>query len=388
MAEEVKTIEQSSLTDVPEFLNGLPISKEFAGKINADKLAAQGKPQAEQKEDVKGDGKENLETKGTEKKTDPPVKKEGNDVFNFEQGSEPVEIKDVESLIKTFSEKTSIDIKDINDFNKVLTQFGELKEKEKRLAEVEDKAEYFDALFTGMPDELFIAVDKYANNEDYKTFLKSKLDSKFDYSLPFKRHSITNVLDAYYPGDFTKEEIDEFEKDGDDKSIKIALKTAEEKYANDQKNNVESKDKYVEKQKKSQDAYREKLKLSAEVSFETFRADNNFSPKVKKTVKELMSDGVESINSLLFEKDGTWKKEAAEKLAYVLYGKDVIDYAKAIVSRRAESKANEDIITRGHDQPGKNNSGASNKSLEEEQALKAARELIPGGSTNPHLNKK
>ena len=81
----------------------------------------------------------------------------------------------------------------------------------------------------------------------------------------------------------------------------------------------------------------------------------------------MFTGGSQGVMSLFFNKDGTLKPEAA-KVAYMAkYGEEEIQIMIETASRQAETKTNEDLLTRSADtrKMSKKNSGANNMISEE-----------------------
>jgi hypothetical protein len=94
----------------------------------------------------------------------------------------------------------------------------------------------------------------------------------------------------------------------------------------------------------------------------------NLKESHKKEVTAFVNGGQEAITSLFLNKDGTYQKDAVDKFFYLKYGREMVASERLKIQRAAESKANEDIVTRGNDkQQLENNADLTDKKRVEEQ---------------------
>ena len=75
----------------------------------------------------------------------------------------------------------------------------------------------------------------------------------------------------------------------------------------------------------------------------------NFSKKDLQKVRQRLVD--EDIESLFYNKDGTYKEEAAEMMAFSMFGKQVMESLLGRAKKDGISKANETIVKRGNKKP-------------------------------------
>ena len=75
-----------------------------------------------------------------------------------------------------------------------------------------------------------------------------------------------------------------------------------------------------------------------------------------------MEGGVKSVMNYLFTDDGKWKPDAAEKINILLHAKQDLEVAKKFIKNQTLSSANEDIVTRMHDNPNIQGTGAATAS--------------------------
>jgi hypothetical protein len=301
-----------------------------------------------------------------------PVKDEPPVFFKRKQ-QEQVSFNDLNEAISFLSEKTGMDMKSPSDLATLVDSYSSIKSERERLLNENNDILRFKQVFETMPDDLFNAVNLWASDKDYRDFLRAEISEKLDFSKPFHKQDKEAIVNFYYPGKFSKEELSE---EGNQK-VAFALEQAEAKYSKDQdelKNRPSYRDKYLEEERK----YKEKLDSSRKKAEDYFNSLNvNLNDEQKKAVNDIIKGGQVSVLREFVNDDGTWKEDAYEKALYMKHAKEIIDTMEKFISRRVESKANEQFVQRGKDEPGKQRPGQQTSHSEDE--VKAfVKNLIPG----------
>jgi hypothetical protein len=96
--------------------------------------------------------------------------------------------------------------------------------------------------------------------------------------------------------------------------------------------------------------------------------------EVVSEANQILSGGMKELQKLFLNNDGTLKKEAAKYIMLAKHGEEEMKKLATISAHRAETKANEDILTRGADKPnpkkgGNGNDGAPKISKEVEKQI-------------------
>jgi hypothetical protein len=87
----------------------------------------------------------------------------------------------------------------------------------------------------------------------------------------------------------------------------------------------------------------ENLKKTALLSVENLsKAYPNFSKSEVSKIRGILVEG--KADNLFMNADGTYKEDAAELVAYAMYGKKMLESVKKIAQRQGESVANQKIV--------------------------------------------
>lgn len=145
--------------------------------------------------------------------------------------TETVEVTDLKGLAGYLKTEGLFDLKDETEIPKFIDEVKMMKEKMNGWDEKEQKLSSYDNLFVSMPDIIYKAIDKWAKNEDYESELRTYFGSKLDFAKDFDKHKIEDLVEHYYPGEFSTEDYQE----DDNKALNIAKKNAKEKFENEKK---------------------------------------------------------------------------------------------------------------------------------------------------------
>lgn len=276
-------------------------------------------------------------TEPAKEKPEEVKKPEVKSTFFGAPASNKVELKTPEEWKSYIDKKFSI--KDESTFFDSVEKWR--KDSQEKTDLERDKNNY-DRLFEEIPEPIYNAIESWGKGEDWAGKLKTAIPS-VDYAREFESQNIYEVVNNYFPGKFEKEELSGSYKDFDVTAQK-AYDVAKEKYnlERQQFNN-----RRAEVQKKA-DENIQKLRNSAlgsvkklEQSFPDF--DKNEIAQISK----VLNSG--DTNSLIFNRDGTYKEDAAERVAFMLYGKREIGNLKQLMG--ASQKQLEDSVTRKSDTP-------------------------------------
>ena len=168
------------------------------------------------------------------------------------------------------------------------------------------------------------------------------------------------MLEHYFPGDFTEEDLSYKESDP---TVTKGIKLAEKQYDFDRKSFEKKRAQYVQVAEEKSNANNESIKGSVEALSQVFPdMDKNAVNKIR----TVMKGG--DLSNILLNKDGTWKTNAASKIAYMLYGEDEIKRRETTLSESQNNLNN--IVDRGSNQPNVKGKTAAPLSSEVEGALK------------------
>jgi hypothetical protein len=342
----------------------------------ADKTAAKKKPDANSQADA---GNENVEEEEEEENTD--LEEEESDenpllktVKGEKKGKKGEPVFENFDQIKAHAKKAlGIEVKSEKDFNKVFTSSLKWREDAQELPKVKEKLEKMESVFNEMPTPLLDSIKAFFDGEsDWDKHVAAK--PKFDFTKPADKQDKKALVNHYYPGKFTDAD---WAEETTPQALEIAIQASQTQYNVDKRDIEKDSADRVEKSKSRMAT----VKASIDSSLTTLKSSfPDLDAKGIKEISKVLESG--DINSLFFDKNGAYKKDAAERVLLALYGKDTIKSMMKVSAKRAESATNEDILTRGADKPKPNKGGGSQKGVVDEKTKKAIGALVGGLNRN------
>jgi hypothetical protein len=295
------------------------------------------------------------------------------DLLNIEQKKESV-LENFEQVSKEVSSILGSEVKDFGDVIKIAQQASDLKKQVETQSKDVERAQQYEELFTSLPNEVFEIVQAVVEGTYDKTKLAELSGVIIDYKKPFEEQSKEKLISKYAPhlleDEFYMEDDDRVEKD---------LKTIKVIFEKDKAEFNKTVDERKQRVKDSEAAYLASTKVAVESldSIDYFK----FKDVQKLRVSKIMEKGVQGIMELYFNEDGSYKKEAAELVALNLFGKDSIKFQRELLSKKiekkVETKINEQLLSRGNDNPPSSNAGAVITGKSDEEMLEEINQLIP-----------
>lgn len=287
--------------------------------------------------------------------------------------SEAIDIPDLKNAFDYIKKVTGVNIEKSEDFQSfVESHKGLVSEKEQLVAKTKE-LEYYKNVLDSMPDEMFEATRKWLADEDYRGFLKETLNDKIDFSKPFHEQSKEDVIEFYFPGQFSQDELSE---EGN-KAVDFAYKQVEPKYKQDQ-SKFKNKDMTFRKEHEKQlKEFNEKLTKSIQKAEEHLSTIPGINESHTKELKSIASKGQDGVFNMFFNEDGTWKDDALEKFSYVKYAKQNFEKIEKILEGKIRTKVNSELISRGADAPRKSNSDNTDAGIMAEQIKKHIETIVP-----------
>ena len=192
-----------------------------------------------------------------------------------------------------------------------------------------------------MPQDIRMMVQMWANGEDYtKAFNSSE---RLDFSDDFKNQTSESLVQHYF-GEQYDELISEFE-DGDisesefDNRIKLLASSTKRLFNEDKQALEKEREEFMDRQKSEF----QNMKKTALLSVDNLgKAYPDFSKSEISKIRGLLVEG--KVDNLFMNADGTYKEDAAELVAYAMYGKKMLDSVKKVAKRQGESEANQKIV--------------------------------------------
>ncbi len=341
------TAEGNDLTKIPETVKTSTIPKMRTEEQTAGNTENTNTATADATENTSVENKDTKtadEDNSADEETNPLLKS-----LNAGKKAKAVVFENFDQIKATAKKEFGIDIKDEKDFGKVFSSSKKWREDAAKVPDLESKVAQFNEIFENMPDSLLNSVKDYFDAKpDWDKHITNK--PKFDFSKPVEKQKVEELVNYYFPGDFTE---DDFKAEEKGKDLKIAEKAAKDRFNSD-KLGLENDS---AAQMRLSEARIEGRKTSIASSLTTLKQS---FPEIDKSEEKRLTKILESgdINSLFINKDGSYKPGAAKMLFLAEYGEGAIENLMKVSAKRAESKANEDILTRGADTAKPNNGGA------------------------------
>ena len=226
-------------------------------------------------------------------------------------------------------------------FNSVNTWRNDSQELAKTTEQHEDLLEGINAL----PQAIKDAITAFTKAEDYhEAFMSS--GGRLNYELEFSDQGKEAVVKHYFADKFGKiqSKLDDGNIDEDDYEDRLELlhESAERLYKADQKVFEQQR---AEIQQEQQQLV-ERMHNSALSSVDSLKKTySDFSKADLQRVRQRLVNG--DIESLFYDDDGGYKEDAAEMLAFAMYGKEVVSTLLEQAKLQGESEANKKIVKRG-----------------------------------------
>jgi hypothetical protein len=192
-----------------------------------------------------------------------------------------------------------------------------------------------------MPVEIRQAVTMWANGQDYTAAFNQS--QRLDFSSDFSRQDPENLVQHYLSEQYDEllERLENGKIDEDDfeDRIKLLAGSTKRMFNSDKEALDNERDQFTQRQKEEFQA----MKKSALVSVENLsKAYPNFSKTEVARIRNILVEG--KIDNLFTKADGSYNDDAAELVAYAMYGKKMLESIKKGAERRGESKANQRIV--------------------------------------------
>lgn len=265
----------------------------------------------------------------------------GDQVFGVPSATE-VKLSSFADIAAYAKDVLGEDIKNVQDFATFFPKIKEMRDAAAKVEQTEKELNTYKNAINGLPQDVSLIVTAALQGLDYMPIIQ-KLTQKavVDFEKPFASHDTLNLINHYTGKGYTKETFDVL-----DPSIQEALESvAKVKYKADQ-------DEYS--------SIQSNVKSAADVRQKTFRASVDSSiaqmmannPKMDKAniehVRQIMMSG---LGDSLFTSDKTYRSDAAEKIAYLEFGKQIVaEQAKTIgdivsqIRSQTESETIENIV--------------------------------------------
>jgi hypothetical protein len=261
-------------------------------------------------------------------------------------------------------------------FNTVDTWRNQSQEGAKAKSELDDLTEGLSAL----PKELKAAIHAYANAEDYIAAFNST-GARLNYDEPYSKQDKEVVLQHYFGDKLSslKERLEDGDIDDIDyeERVDLLFDSGHKLFEQDKKMMTERRAELMREQEDLEENLRSSALSSVEQLKEKFP---NFSRSEMQRIRQRLVDG--DIESLFYNEDGTFNEDAAERLAFSMYGSKVFDNLIQKAEMRGQSQANEKIVKRGNKSP---RSRKGQRSVQNQEAMGAVSHLNSQFKDDPYV---
>lgn len=229
----------------------------------------------------------------------------------------------------------------VNDASKFFSSVETWRSQAQEGSELKREYEALTADLQALPMDLRASIEMWASGEDYTKALT--MTQRLDFSGDFTKQDPESLVQHYF-GEQYDEITSEFE-DGDiseseyQDRIKLLANSTKRLFVDDKKALEKEREDFLNRQRNEH----ENLKKTALLSVENLsKAYPNFSKSEVSKIRNILVEG--KADNLFMNADGTYKEDAAELVAYAMYGKKMLESVKKIAQRQGESVANQKIV--------------------------------------------
>jgi hypothetical protein len=229
----------------------------------------------------------------------------------------------------------------VNDASKFFSSVETWRNQAQEGSELKREYEALTADLQALPMDLRASIEMWASGEDYTKALT--MTQRLDFSGDFTKQDPESLVQHYF-GEQYDEITSEFE-DGDisdteyQNRIKLLANSTKRLFVDDKKALEKEREDFLNRQRNEH----ESLKRTALLSVENLsKAYPNFSKSEVSKIRGILVEG--KADNLFMNADGTYKEDAAELVAYAMYGKKMLESVKKIAQRQGESVANQKIV--------------------------------------------
>jgi hypothetical protein len=229
----------------------------------------------------------------------------------------------------------------VNDASKFFSSVETWRNQAQEGSELKREYEALTADLQALPMDLRASIEMWASGEDYTKALT--MTQRLDFSGDFTKQDPESLVQHYF-GEQYDEIISEFEEGDISESeyqnrIKLLASSTKRLFVDDKKALEKEREDFLNRQRNEH----ESLKRTALLSVENLsKAYPNFSKSEVSKIRGILVEG--KADNLFMNADGTYKEDAAELVAYAMYGKKMLESVKKIAQRQGESVANQKIV--------------------------------------------
>jgi len=323
MQDQVRQLESLAGMD-PEFAN----SEEYKDLMSS--ISNEGKEEVEAKSNEEAEETEEVE----EEESDEP---EDEDVFGLKKSRKKqkefnVDFDVPDEMMDMISSKFGLD-----DPSKFFSSVDKWRSQAQEGAEYGKEYEALSTDLQSLPSEIKQSIQLWANGSDYTEAFNS--NSRLDFSDDFRNQDTENLVQHYLEEEYNDlvdmYNDDKLDDEGFEDRIDLLARTTKRMFNQDRDSIEEERENFANQQRLEHEG----LKKSASLSVKNLTKEYpDFSRSEIGKIKNILVNG--RVDELFMDSDGSYKDEAAELLAYAMYGKKMMLSATGKAERQGESKAN------------------------------------------------
>ncbi len=264
----------------------------------------------------------------------------------------------------------------IDDEGKFFGSVDKWRNDSQKLNEVQESNEELLEGLQSLPENIKAAINAYANGGDYHEAFGSV--DRFNFNKEFEEQDKDNVVEHYFPEKYKnivkKLNDDEITEEDAEERINDLADAAKALYKKDKKGIEDKRAELIRNEQVKIKKIKESVSGSVKYLEKSFP---NFKPAEKQRIRQILVDG--NPDSIFRNKDGSYKEDAAVRIAHALHYDKLTKKAESIAKNKGASEANLDLVNKGKKKLDKGKAAAD--SSKKEASLKAVEHL------NSHFNK-
>ena len=329
MQDQVRQLESLAKMD-QEFAN----SQEYQDLMAS--ISSEGKEEVEAENDEEAEETEEAEEAEETEETE-ETEDEDEDVFGLNKSRKKqkefnVDFDVPDEMMDMISSKFGL-----NDPSKFFSSVDKWRSQAQEGAEYSKEYDALSGDLQSLPSEIKQSIQLWANGSDYTEAFNS--NSRLDFSDDFRNQDSENLVQHYLEDEYN-ELVDMYnddkldDEDFDDR-VNLLARTTKRMFNQDRDSIEREREDFANQQRQEH----ENLKKTANLSVKNLTSEYpDFSRSEIGKIKNILVNG--RVDELFMDSDGSYKEDAAELLAYAMYGKKMIQSASGKAERRGESKAN------------------------------------------------
>lgn len=229
----------------------------------------------------------------------------------------------------------------VNDASKFFSSVETWRSQAQEGSELKREYEALTADLQALPMDLRASIEMWASGEDYTKALT--MTQRLDFSGDFTKQDPESLVQHYFGEQYDELvsafEADKISEDDLQDRIKLLANSTKRLFVDDKKALEKEREDFLNRQRNEH----ENLKKTALLSVENLsKAYPNFSKSEVSKIRSILVEG--KADNLFMNADGTYKEDAAELVAYAMYGKKMLESVKKLAQRQGESMANQKIV--------------------------------------------